>query len=90
MASHSSELTTRFRFETPALWFARARLSAEELELAGWQGVRRYRRKIHRADIVHVDVLPPNGLVLWLQDGQTIRLSVPEPQNWERALRLTK
>ncbi len=79
-------LSTRFNFRTPALWFAHAHLVDDYLELTGWQGLRRYHRRIQRTHILHVDVHPPDGLILWLHDGETIRLTVPEPTRWQQAL----
>ena len=79
----------RFSFRSPALWFARARLNETHMELAGWQGLRRYRRRMSIKHILHVDVEPPNGLILWLQDGETIRLTVREPDRLKAAIEVS-
>ena len=86
MPENANSFTTRFNFQTPALWFARARLDATHLELTGRQGLKRYHRSIARRHIVHVGVRLPDGLILWLQDGETLRLTVPKPDLWKQAL----
>ena len=61
-------------------------LNETHMELTGWQGLRQYRRRMPIKHILHVDVEPPDGLILWLHDGETLRLTVREPGRLKTAI----
>ena len=48
-------------------------LNETHMELTGWQGLRQYRRRMPIKHILHVNVEPPDGLVLWLHDGESVQ-----------------
>jgi hypothetical protein len=81
-------LSTRFSFRDPMLFRARATLSGNELLLTGWHFGGRYSRLIPTDQIVHVDANGPRGLVIWLIDGEVVRLKVDQADTWKRALTL--
>ncbi len=79
-------LTSRFRFSNPALLFPRARLGAAHLDLLGWRLRGRYRRRILLDQILHVDVIGNEGLLLWLVNGETVRLHIERARRWREAI----
>lgn len=83
----STGLLSRFSFDKPVLWFARARLQDDAIVLAGWQLTGRYRRRIPLHKITQVDVPGSNRLLLWLTSGRTVQLRLPEAARWKRAIR---
>ena len=76
-------LVSRFAFRDPSLWWARARLEAEHLVLTGWTWRGRYRRYIALSRILYVDVRDTDELVLWLFEGEVLRLRIPRAQRWK-------
>ena len=68
------------------LFRARATLSGNELSLTGWHFGGRYNRVIPTDKIVHVDAKGSQGLVLWLVDGEVIRLRIGNVEAWRQAL----
>ena len=76
----------RFSFSTPWLLFARARLFADRLELSGWHLQGHYRRDILVARILQVDALENDRLVLWLFNGETVRLRIRRARQWKEAI----
>ena len=81
-----AQRTDRFSFSTPWLLFARARLFADRLELTGWHRQGRYRREILVARILQVDALENDRLVLWLFNGETVRLRLRRARQWKEAI----
>ena len=79
-------LVSRFAFRDPSLWWARARLEAEHLVLTGWTWRGRYRRSIAFSRILHVDVRGQDELVLWLVDGEVLRLRLPRARRWKTGI----
>ena len=84
--SAPSLLSSRFAFRNPALLFARATLAHEHLSLTGWSWRGRYHRRIPLKRILQVDVPDHDGLLLWLSNGETVRLRIRRPQTWKRAI----
>ena len=76
----------RFSFSTRWLLFARARLFADRLELSGWHMQGHYRRDILVARILQVDALENDRLVLWLFNGETVRLRIRRARQWKEAI----
>jgi len=75
-----------FRFMQPALWWGRAVLYADRLELRGWSLQGRYRHVIMLARIQHIDVLASDGIGLWCTSGETLRLRLRDAARWKRQL----
>jgi hypothetical protein len=72
----------------PALWWGRAVLYEDRLELRGWSLRGRYRRVIALTQIQHIDVLASNGIGLWCTSGETLRLRLDNAIRWkQRVLR---
>ncbi len=86
MPAQPPPLTSRFGFRNPALWFARATLLADHLELNGWHRRGRYARRIPLTHILQADVQEHDGLLLWLADGETIRLRIDRAAAWKAAI----
>ncbi len=84
--SERAQCADRFSFSTPWLLFARARLFADRLELTGWHRQGRYRRDILVARILQVDALENDRLVLWLFNGETVRLRLRRARQWKEAI----
>jgi hypothetical protein len=76
----------RFRFRNPALLWARLRLYEDRLELSGWHLKGHYVRRIRLQHVLQADALQAEALLLWLFDGQTLRLLVEEAPRWKRAI----
>jgi hypothetical protein len=70
------------------LFRARAQLTEAHLDLSGWQLSGRYRRTISLDRIVHVDLKGSKELVLWLVDGEVVRLRINNADVWKRELSL--
>lgn len=83
-------LVSRFDFRNPSLWWARARLVADHLELTGWTWRGRYRRRIALSRILHVDVRGEDELVLWLLEGEVLRLRVEQAQQWKAGIEVRR
>ena len=83
---HEPLLASRFRFSGPLLFCARARLFADRIELTGWHLRGRYRREIALHRILQADVSCEGDLLLWLSDGKTLRLQIPQPRRWKEMI----
>jgi hypothetical protein len=79
-------LSGRFRFRNPSLLWARVRLYADRLELSGWHMQGRYFRRILLQQVLQADALNADSLLLWLSDGETVRLRVKEAHRWKRTI----
>lgn len=79
-------LSASFSFRDPMLFRARAKLVRDRLLLTGWHFRGRYSREIPIAQIVHVDAKDGHGLVLWLVDGEVVRIKIDHPEIWRAAL----
>lgn len=79
-------LSNSFAFYTPVLFFARARLYADRLELTGWSLRGRYRHTLAIDQVLQVDMLDKRGLLLWLSTGETLRLRIREAARWKAAI----
>lgn len=86
MSGTPAHLTSPFTFGGPVLWLARARLFADHLELSGWRLRGRYRRRIPLRNILQVDVPRAEELLLWLSNGQSLRLGIPQAHVWKERL----
>lgn len=62
------------------------RLYADRLELSGWRLHGRYVRRIRLRQILQADVPDEELLLLWLSDGETLRLQVKDAQRWRDAI----
>lgn len=82
MPESRARLTSPFTFGGPTLFLARARLYADHVELSGWRLRGRYRRRIPLGHILQVDVPNAEELLLWLANGQTLRLGIPHARAW--------
>lgn len=78
--------TGRFQFSDPNLWWARARLYTDRLELTGWHWRGRYRRVLPLHQILQVDVPGDENLLIWLASGETVRLRIKEANRWKTAI----
>ena len=79
-------LSATFRFRNPALLGARMRLYADRLELSGWRLQGRYLRRIALPQILQADAPEEETLLLWLSDGETLRLQVKNALLWRDAI----
>jgi len=75
-----------FQFTQPALWWGRAVLYRDRLELRGWTLHGRYCRAIALVHIRHVDVLANDIVGLWCVGGETLRLRLRDAAEWKRRL----
>jgi hypothetical protein len=79
-------LSDSFSFARPTLWCAQARLYEDRLELSGWRPWERYRRRIPLRCVLKVDAPSANRLLLWMADGQTIRLHLDNASQWQQTI----
>lgn len=84
--SHEMLRTGWFSFCNPPLWFARARLYADRLELTGWRLRGRYRRRIPLRYVLDVDATGSDRLLLWMANGQALRLCIDDARRWQEAI----
>ena len=82
----SPTLVSRFDFQNPSLLWGRVRLGPDGLSLTGWTWRGRFRRRIPFDRILHVDARADDELVLWLFDGEALRLRIERPAAWKAAL----
>ncbi len=82
----SRVLCSWFAFRDPALLFARATLEDDHLTLTGWTWRGRYRWRIPLRRILHVDARGDDELILWLFDGETLRLRMKHARAWKARL----
>jgi hypothetical protein len=80
--ARSTPLASAFDFQNPSLLLGRAQLLADAVVLTGWHWRGRYKRRIALDRILHADVRE-DGLILWLFDGETLRLRVQHPEQWK-------
>ncbi|HMB91800.1 MAG TPA: hypothetical protein VKP65_13190 [Rhodothermales bacterium] len=86
LTSPDTVLSGRFRFRNPALLCARLRLYADRLELSGWHMRGRYVRRILLQQVLQADALDADSLLLWLSNGETVRLRVRGALRWKRTI----
>jgi len=86
LSSPETVLSGRFRFRDPALLCARVRLYPDRLELSGWQMKGRYHRRIPLQQVLQADALNADSLLLWLSNGETVRLRVEGALRWKQAI----
>lgn len=79
-------LSGSFSFARPTLFCARAHLYDDRLELTGWRLTGRYRRCILLRRILQADVPSANCLLLWMADGQTLRLRIDDARRWQQVI----
>ena len=82
----SRTLRSWFAFRDPALLFARATLDEDHLALTGWTWRGRYQRQIPLDRILHADARGDEELILWLFDGETLRLRMKHARAWKAHL----
>ncbi len=76
----------RFSFKEPTLLLPRVRLFPDGLVLEGWRWNGRYRRRIALRRILQVDVTSTGRLLIWLTNGETIRLRLDAAEAWRQAI----
>lgn len=77
--------TAAFTLEDRQLFWAKARLYADRLELTGWSFSGRYRRSISLEQIKEAE--PADGhLLLHLTTGSPLRLGMAAPKQWAVAI----
>jgi hypothetical protein len=82
-------LTTGFRYQDRRLFFARARLFFDRVELSGWQPGERHLSVIPLDAVRRVDWLPAQAganVVLHLEDGTSLPLFLEEASLWQHLL----
>ena len=82
----SRTLRSWFAFRDPALLFARATLDEDHLALTGWTWRGRYQLQIPLDRILHADARGDDELILWLFDGETLRLRMKHARAWKARL----
>ena len=82
----SAALVSRFDFRNPSLLWGRVRLSPKFLLLTGWTWRGRYHRRIPLDRILHADARGDDELILWLFDGETLRLRMKQARAWKAHL----
>ena len=68
------------------LFQAKARLTDDAIELTGWHWRGRYSRRLSLSEILHADAKTNRDLVLWLADGEVVRLRLEHALRWQDAL----
>jgi hypothetical protein len=86
LTSHEIVMSGRFRFRDPALLFAHVRLYEDRLELTGWRIKGRFHRRIPLQQVLQGDALNTDSLLLWLSNGETVRLRVRQSLRWKQAI----
>ena len=80
-------LHSRFQYADGRLFFARARLYADRLELGGWGWRGPHRRTVRLDEIARVDWIPQRSdgvnFALHLRSGETLRLRMAGAGLWK-------
>ena len=80
-------LSSRFQYADRRLFFSRARLFPDRLELSGWHVGRRHEMHIALTELDHVEWdADASAATLHLREGETLRLHLPELVRWRQAL----
>ncbi|HMB93693.1 MAG TPA: hypothetical protein VKP65_22770 [Rhodothermales bacterium] len=83
--NHIQLLSSHFRYAHKRLFFGRARLFADRIELAGWSASGYHFRCLPLARMVDVDYHPlkeDSNLTFYLDDGEEISIRVQEAHRW--------
>ena len=83
---NSTTIQSSFRFRDPMLFRPRAKLTRDAIELTGWHWKGRYRRHILLTNVLHTNAKSDDILVLWLADGEVIRLHLDNAGTWRKAI----
>lgn len=91
---HLVLLNTRFRAPQQRLFFSRARLYFDRIELTGWQLPEPFEEVIHLSDVVQIEWDPQMGdrdkhdvnVVFKFSDGRTLPLVLDQHASWRHTL----
>ena len=73
-----------FSFHEPMLLFPKVQLFEDRLDFGGWHLRGRYHRQIPLKRILQVEVTAGGRLLVWLHNGESLRLRVDDPEQWKR------
>lgn len=83
--NHIQLLSSHFRYAHKRLFFGKARLFADRIELAGWSASGYHFRCLPLVRLVDMDYHPLTddaNLTLYLDDGEEISIRVQEAHRW--------
>ncbi len=90
LSSHVVLVSSRFRFPEQRLLFPKARLFLDRIELSGWKLQKKVFQEIHLHQVTqvdwHMDDDTAFDVALHLDDGETVRLALPEATTWKHTL----
>lgn len=80
-------LSSRFSDPEHKLFFTRARLYLDRIELSGWHLGKKYEARIPLHDLDAIDwQTGSSSAVFYLREGQTIRLTLPDLERWKQSV----
>lgn len=84
---HLELLSSRFEHPSRSLFFTRARLYMDRIELSGWDLRARYRREIPLNRLCYIEWEGEGRAVLHLRDAEEpMTLVLHEPAQWRKSL----
>ena len=80
-------LSSRFSNPEHKLFFTRARLYLDRIELSGWHLGKKYAARILLQDLDAIDwQLDASSVVFHVRDSQSIRLNLPDLERWKQSV----
>lgn len=80
-------LTSRFRYPDRRLFFTRARLFFDRIELSGWDFGKKHERAIPLDDVDQIDWEEDTcDVILHLAEGSSLTLRLSEQDSWKHLL----
>ncbi|MFQ5572106.1 MAG: hypothetical protein ACE5G0_20710 [Rhodothermales bacterium] len=80
-------LTSSFKKPDRRLFFTKARLFFDRIELSGWELGKRYVQDIRLDQVERIEwSAEASGVIFYLTEGGQIRLTLPEMERWKRSL----
>lgn len=80
-------LSSRFSNPEHKLFFTRARLYLDRIELSGWHLGKKYEARILLQDLDAIDwQLDASSAVFHLREGQAIRVLLPDLERWKQSV----
>ena len=80
-------LSSRFQYPGRRLFFTRARLFFDRIELSGWKLIKKHERAIALNEVEQVEWdATASAAVLHLSEGEPVRLRLKQMERWKRSL----
>ena len=80
-------LSSRFQYSDRRLFFTRARLFFDRIELTGWHLGKKHERSIALDEVTSIEWdAPTSAAILHLTEGESVRLRLSHLDSWKQSL----